>query len=118
MLSKRQSLIAAIVCFAIAVAGCIGLVNEVLAEDLILEGTVDSVTIAFDKNGNEYVRVIITETRTLQGVTYEAGTPVMFFGDLAEKGKALQKGDKFKAVADKRLWNGRLSYTVRVLLNE
>ena len=98
----------AIVCFLAPIAS---------AEDLILNVKVDSVTTAVDKNGNEYVRVIIVENRTLKGVAYSATVPVMFFGqDLSEQAKQIQKGQQIKVLVNKRIYQGNPSYTARQLL--
>lgn len=88
-----------------------------MAEDVILETTVDSVTLTNDKNGNPYVRVIISEIRTLNGMEYTATVPVMFFGDTAtDQVKALAKGDQVKILVNKRIYQGNHSYTARKLL--
>ena len=86
------------------------------AKDMRLDATVDSVTVAQDKNGNEYVRVIIVEKRDLDGIEYSAGTPVMFFQENVADGKALSTGDTFSAIVDKREYRGSPSYTVRTII--
>ncbi len=83
------------------------------AEDRILETSIDSATIALDKNGAEYVRFIVTEPRQLNGVSYQKSLPVMAFGDQVPAAKTMAAGDALKAVANyRKLPDGRESYTV------
>ena len=106
-----KSLKALIVYMAlIAVLLSFGMAN---AGDKVLDVSIDSTTIALDKNGNEYVRFIISEPRTLNGTAYNRSLPVMAFGDLVPKAKSYQAGDKLKAVASfSELSDGRQSYRI------
>jgi len=88
----------------------------VMAEDVILNTTIDSVTAAIDKNGDEYVRVIIVEDRVLQGVSYTATVPLMFFGEMAAQAKDLKKGQAIRVLANKKEYKGNHSYMARQLL--
>lgn len=87
-----------------------------IAGDMILEAKIDSATESIDKNGNTYVRFIVTEQRTLQGVTYPVGVPVMAFGSVVEKAQTLKEGDTLKAIVKKREWQSRESYTILAFL--
>ena len=87
-----------------------------LAVDKILNDKIDSATVAIDKNGNQYVRFIVNETRKLQGVEYQVGVPVMAFGSMVAKAKTLKAGDKIKAVVASREYKGNTSYTLRAFL--
>ena len=79
----------------------------------MLNTTVQSATVALDKNGHEYVRLIINEERNMNGISYEKGVPVMAFGDLVEPAKSYNAGDQLKAIANYRqLPDGRESYSV------
>jgi len=83
------------------------------AEDRILKTSVDSATVAVDKNGAEYVRFIITEQRTLNGVEYSKSLPAMAFGEQVAAAKALSAGSQLHAVVNyRKLPDGRESYTV------
>ena len=100
-----------------AMAGVIGLGTLAMwqpghAEDMILTAKIEDVVQAVDKNQRPYVRVIVTEQKTLQGISYEVGLPVMAFGSQVERAKTLKKGDTLKAVCDKREANGKTSYTL------
>ena len=95
-----------------ALAACI-FVGQTYAEDKILNTRVDSATIALDKNGNEYVRFIITESRNLSGVQYLKSLPVMAFGGHVAMAKSYKAGDDLKAVVNyRKLADGRESYTI------
>ena len=82
------------------------------AQDVLLNAKIQDVVTALDKNGNEYVRVIVNEERTLQGISYEVGVPVMAFGPQVEKAKGLRKGTILKAICDRREAQGKVSYTI------
>jgi len=80
--------------------------------DVLLNAKVQDVAIALDKNGKQYVRVIVNEKRTLQGISYEVGVPVMAFGSHVEQAKGLSKGDILKAICDRHEVKGKASYTI------
>ena len=86
------------------------------AQDVLLNAKIQDVVTALDKNGNEYVRVIVNEERTLQGISYNVGVPVMAFGPQVEKAKGLKTGSVLKAICDKREVRGKVSYTVLKLI--
>jgi hypothetical protein len=88
----------------------------VMAEDVVLNAEIDSVTVALDKNGNEYVRVIISEPRTLNGTEYETTVAVMFFGETVSEAKLLKEGETLNLIANKREYRGSPSYTAIKLL--
>lgn len=96
-----------------AVMGILGFFCEAApAADQILSAKVEASTVGKDKNGAEFVRLIINEQREVQGVKYTVGTPVMAFRDQAERAKAIKPGQTVKAVVTQREWQGRKSYTV------
>jgi hypothetical protein len=86
--------------------------GKVLAEDMLLTAKIQDVVLALDRNGRQYVRVIVNEERTLKGIAYEVGVPVMAFGPQVEKAKTLRKGEILKAICDRRESQGRVSYTI------
>lgn len=88
------------------------------AKDVILNSPIDSITTGVTKNGNPFVRIIITEQRTLDGVEYLAGTPVMAFRGHVNAALEMKDGEMLHCVATERLWNGRKSYTILKLLEE
>ena len=82
------------------------------AEDKILDTKIDSATTALDKNGAEYVRLIITEPRSISGVAYQKSLPVMAFGKNVDPAKSYAAGDQLNAIVNSRVYNGQESYTV------
>ena len=84
--------------------------------DKVIDATIDSVTTQLDKNGNEYTRIVVMETKKLQGVEYESGTPAMAFGSLNADVKDMVVGGNLKAVVATREYQGRTSYTIKALL--
>lgn len=101
--------------FAVIAALCM-LATPALALDKIMNDKIQSATVAIDKNGNKYIRLIVQEERKLQGTSYTIGVPVMVFGNLVEPAKALKAGDTLKAVVASREYQGNTSYTVRAFL--
>jgi len=83
-----------------------------IAQDVLLKAKIQDVTLALDKNGSRYVRVIVTEKRSLQGIQYEAQVPVMAFGSHVERAMSLKKGQILTAICDKRNFKGKVSYTI------
>jgi len=103
---------------AVVMAFCLTLVvGAANAADKIISTTIDQSVTAIDKNGAEYVRLIINEDRTLQGVKYQMGVPVMAFGSLVEKAKAFQPGDTLKAIVSSKEYKGNTSYSVIAFLD-
>jgi hypothetical protein len=102
--------------FLVALALVCFMAIPAFAVDKVLNTQIDSATIAIDKNGNQYVRLIINEDRKLQGVEYTVGVPVMAFGNLATQAKALKAGQMLKAVVASREYRGNTSYTIRAFL--
>lgn len=87
-----------------------------LAKDIMLQAPIARADVVLDKNGQEYVRLIVTETRTLDGVKYEAEVPVMAFGSQVAPAKAFKTGDKFKGICSSRVFEDRPSYTILKVL--
>jgi len=112
MHSKKFSFIIATLCLFIVTA------IPALAADVMLQSTITRADTVLDKNGNEYVRLIVSETRTLNGVKYDAEVPVMAFGSQAQPAKALKAGDKFKGICSSRVFEDRASYTVLKILDK
>ena len=98
---------------ALSVAFCM----DAQAGDQMLEFKADSMTIAMDKNGNEYTRFIVSKQATLNGHGYTYGVPVMAFGELHAKAQTIENGSTVKAIVNHRkLSDGRESYTIRAFI--
>ena len=86
--------------------------GNIYAADKLLDAEITSATTSIDKNGNEYVRLIVPEQRKINGVEYEVGVAVMAFGSLVEQAKTFQAGDALSCVASSREYQGTKSYTI------
>ena len=86
------------------------------AGDKLINTTIDSVVTKLDKNGNKYTRAIIKEERELSGVKYQVGVAVMAFGTNSGDLASYKPGDALKAVVAERQYKGRLSYTLRAIV--
>ena len=90
----------------------------------ILNVTIESVTVTNDKNGKEYVRLIVPITKEEQGIKYDITVAAMAFssrnGDtsLVDYAKTLKEGDSVKFAASKRIYQGRESYTIHKFITE
>ncbi len=86
--------------------------GSVYAADKIIQTSIEKVTTKLDKNGNEYVQIIIKEGRELNGVKYKTDVVVMCFGSTADAAKDLKVGDPLKAVVAENEYRGRLNYNL------
>ena len=86
------------------------------AEDVLVESKIINMSVKIDKNGNEYVRFIIKETKELNGLTYQADTAVMAFQTSVIAAKKLSEGDTLKAICSKNEYKGRLNYNIIQIL--
>lgn len=82
----------------------------------IIDLPIENKVTAMDRNGNEYTRLIVTASRSLQGVDYTVGVPAMAFGNVNDSVKDLEIGDNLKAIVSERVFNGRSSMTIIKLL--
>lgn len=101
-----------ILCLAVILAASMLMPMKTQAEDVLLNARIQDVAIALDKNGKQYVRIIVNEERSLKGIAYEVGVPVLGFGGHAEKAKRLKKGDTLKAICDRKESQGRVTYFI------
>jgi len=85
-----------------------------MAEDVLIDKKIQSITNALDKNGNPYVRIIVNEMRKMNGVEYEVGVAVMAFSSTVDVLKKLKltEGDTLKAICASRLYKENKSYTI------
>lgn len=88
-----------------------------LAADMVIEKKINQIVYKTDKNGNPYARIIVSEQKTLNGVTYNKDVSVMAFGDMYKEVKAsgLKKGDTLKGVASQSEFRGGVSYQLLAL---
>lgn len=110
---RKLSLYVIMVMFFITVVS-FGLAHST---EVMLNAKIDSATTQLDKNGTEYVRFLVTEKRNMNGVDYSITLPVMAFGENVKAAKVFKNGDDFKAIAQKRSYQGRDSYTIVQFIN-
>ena len=95
----------------------IALAIPAFATDVRVTAEIQSMTQAVDVNGSPYIRIIVNETRTLAGVEYQSGVPVMAFNDMVAEVKATYKaGDILDAICASREYQGRASYTILAIV--
>ena len=111
-INEMKALLVTLVILAIMLSAT----NHVYAKDVMLESKIQNVTVNLDKNGNEYVRVIVEEEKELNGITYKVGVPVMAFGDMVDQARNLIEGDSFKAICSAGEYKGRTSYTLLAVI--
>ena len=101
---------------ALMIGLCLTVAGNVLAKDIMLDTEIKTMTVANDKNGNEYVRFIIEEPRSLNGVEYTDTVAVMAFGSTVADAKELSEGDGLKAIASQNEYRGRTNYNIIKIL--
>jgi len=89
---------------------------QAFATDQLITAKVGSVMEKLDKNGIPFSVVIIEETRSLNGVEYQAEVVATAFRSAHEEAKLLKPGDEVKMIANQREYNGDKSYTIRKIL--
>jgi len=77
-----------------------------------VSGTIESMVVKLDKNGNEYVRFIVPLTLNLNGIAYNDSLPFMAFGAQVEQAKTYKEGDTLTVIAKSREFQGRQSFTI------
>ena len=109
---KITSILAAVIGFCLIFSVGLAMAEDVKVGPVVVQ----SIGEYTDKNGDRYMRAIVSETRSLNGVTYQAGVPVMTFGDSKNQLAGISAGDQISFIADKRLYNGSNSYTLRAVI--
>jgi hypothetical protein len=88
------------------------------AEDKLLDVKItQALTFKKDKNGQTFGRTFIKESRTLNGIEYQADTPLMFFGSTVEHAKKLRVGSTVKLIVSAKDYKGSTSYNVVAVLS-
>ncbi|MCE5333756.1 MAG: hypothetical protein LLG06_04120 [Desulfobacteraceae bacterium] len=100
----------ATICFALAIL--FSFTAPAFAADTIMDAKISKLTVAKDKNGNEYVRMIVETPKVINGVHYNASMAIMAFSPHVEMAKKLKAGDNFKAVVNIREHQGRESASI------
>jgi hypothetical protein len=72
----------------------------------------ESVTVLKDKNGNEYVRMLVSEKKTQSGVSYSQSTTINAYRDLVPAASKIKPGQEVTAIVEKREYQGRTYFTL------
>jgi hypothetical protein len=91
-------------------------ISTPFAAESVLTAKIDSVELRKDKNGADYVRILISEPKEMGGVKYQKTMPVVAFRENVDAAKKLKAGDTLKAVVShSELPDGRESYRIIAL---
>ncbi len=103
--------------YGLAIMLIVGLtITMAHAKDVSLNVKITDMVEKVDKNGNPYIRFIAEVTRTLEGITYQTGVPIMAFGSAVEKARTYKVGDNLKCIAKYKEFGSRDSYTILTFL--
>ena len=91
---------------------CLSFASVAPAQDKMVSLKVNKVTVAKDKNGNEYVRLSLETPKELNGVAYTTSTSAMVFGEGVARAKTTKQGQVLKMIVAEREFKGNTSYTV------
>ena len=94
----------------------VALIPFATAAPEIVTGKATNVGTYLDKNGQTYVRIILQETRSLNGIEFSLEVPAMAFGDTLEAAQSVKVGDTVKMIASPREFEGRSSYTIHKVI--
>lgn len=83
-----------------------------LGAEEIITGTIDEVATLTTDGGDPYTRLLVIFERELGGSSYLVTLPVMGFGSMAAPAAEKVQGDKLRAIAQKRMYEGRESFTI------
>lgn len=84
----------------------------VQAKDIMINKEIKNITFKNDKNGNQYARIFVSGTATLNGVSYKKDMSIVAFGEQAAELKKYKKGQTVKLIASEKDYKGSPSYTV------
>ena len=97
----------------LAIMALVWIATPAVAKPLEIEVTITSVTVALDKNGNQYVRFIAPVTQTTdKGSQVPVELPIMAFGPHVEQAKTMKAGQQLKVTVLSRYFQGRQSFTI------
>jgi hypothetical protein len=106
----RRSIMNAIPAICLVIALCFAplFAHNASAAESLITGKISAVVVAKDKNGAEYVRVLVPETKKLNGISYQVNTAIFVFGpEMVAQAKSLKPGDAKKFVVQKTVKDGR-----------
>jgi hypothetical protein len=97
--------------FFITILCTIAISIPVFAQEVTFRATVGQVDVLHDKDGQEYIRVVVIEARILEGIECMAEIPILAFEPHVQGIKILKIGDRFEGICSFRVLGDRVSYT-------
>jgi hypothetical protein len=88
-----------------------------LAKEQMIENEIAEVALKLDKNGNQFVKLIIKKEKELDGVKYEVLRPVLAFGAWIETCRKLKPGMILKAICVANRFKGHKVYKIHGMLS-
>ncbi len=110
-LMKSILTICMIACFVTVVFN-----TAAIAGDQLIDTKIEKILVKVDKNGADYVIIIIKENRVLNGINYKADVVVTAFGTQVEGASKLTEGDNLKAICQETSYQGSKNYKLVQLL--
>ena len=96
----------------LAVIGFVWCSTPAHATEQLLTFKAESVTVLKDKNGADYVRIIMSESKTSNGITYKSSAPINAYRELVGDAMKIKPGDTVTCMADKNEYQGKTFYRV------
>lgn len=96
----------------LAVIGFVWCSTPAHATEQLLTFKAESVSVLKDKNGAEYVRIIMSETKSSNGINYKSSAPINAYRELVADAMKIKPGDTVTCMADKNEYQGKTFYRV------
>jgi len=96
----------------LAVIGFVWCSTPAHATEQLLTFKAESVTVLKDKNGADYVRIIMSESKTSNGITYKSSAPINAYREMVSDAMKIKPGDTVTCMADKNEYQGKTFYRV------
>ena len=115
-MARKINEMKAVLVLVVTLAVMLTITTQAYSKDVMLETKIQNISVNLDKNGNQYVRIIVEEKKELNGIAYKVGVPVMAFGDMVDQARNLIEGDSIKAICSAGEYKGRTSYTLLAII--
>jgi hypothetical protein len=96
----------------LAIIGFVWCSTPAHAVEQLLTFKADSVTVLKDKNGADYVRIIMSETKSANGISYKSSAPINAYREMVSEAMKIKPGDTVTCMADKNEYQGKTFYRV------
>lgn len=95
-----------------AIVGFCWISTPALAAEQALTFKPESVAISKDKNGNEFVRMVISENKTANGIPFKSSYTVNAYREHVAQAKLIKPGQEVTAVVQMKEYNGQKYGTI------